>query len=155
MRRYDLPRYMVLPAARPVRDEHAPVGDGLHRPGSADGRRARACGVLVSQNAGSGSLRGGGAPISEFVRLLADFLERPLVDETGLAGPFDFELQFTAERSATPGAAVPGGLGASSTPGDVASIFTAVQEQMGLRLDPSRGSVDVLVVDAIERPSAN
>jgi uncharacterized protein (TIGR03435 family) len=85
--------------------------------------------------------------------LLADFLERPLVDEMGLTGTFDFELRFTVERSATPVAAVPGGLGASAAPGHIASIFTSVPEQLGLRLDPGPGPVDVLVADAIERPS--
>jgi uncharacterized protein (TIGR03435 family) len=51
------------------------------------------CGILVSQGPGSGSLRGGSATIDNFVRLLGDFLERPLNDGTGLTGLFDLELQ--------------------------------------------------------------
>ena len=68
------------------------------------------CGILVSQGPGSASLRGGSATIESFARLLSDFLERPLNDETGLTGTFDLELQFTAPRSSSPGAATPGGL---------------------------------------------
>jgi uncharacterized protein (TIGR03435 family) len=66
------------------------------------------CGVLVSQGPASASLRGGGATIDSFVRLLGDFLDRPLIDESGLTGTFDLELQFSAPRSSMPGAPVPG-----------------------------------------------
>jgi len=111
------------------------------------------CGIMVSQGPGSGSLRGGSATIDNFVRLLGDFLDRPLNDGTGLTGLFDLELQFTAERSSTPGAAVPGGVATASIPDDVPSVFTALREQMGLKLEAEKGRADVWVIDAVSRPT--
>jgi uncharacterized protein (TIGR03435 family) len=113
------------------------------------------CGVLVSQAPTSASLRGGGASFTEFVRLLSDFLERPLIDNTGLDGAFDLELQFTAVRGALPGAASPGGLATAPGTDDIPSIFTAVQEQLGLKLNATTGSAEVLVIDRVTPPSEN
>jgi uncharacterized protein (TIGR03435 family) len=111
------------------------------------------CGILVSQGPGSGSLRGGGATMDAFVRLLGDFLDRPLNDGTGLTGSFDLELQFTAERSSTPGAPAPGGLAAAVGVDDVPSVFTAIREQMGLRLDAQNGPAELWVIDAVSQPT--
>jgi uncharacterized protein (TIGR03435 family) len=111
------------------------------------------CGILVSQGPGSASLRGGAATLENFVRLFGDFLDRPLIDSTGLAGRFDLELQFTAPRSATPGAAVPGGLAAAANPDDVATVFTAVREQLGLALESRRGPAEIWAIDAASIPS--
>jgi uncharacterized protein (TIGR03435 family) len=113
------------------------------------------CGILVSQGPGSGSLRGGAATIESFTRLLGDFLERPLNDETGLTGTFDLELQFTAARSSSPGGVVPGGLSTSASPDDVPAVFTALQEQLGLKLDAQRGRADVWVIDSASMPTVN
>jgi uncharacterized protein (TIGR03435 family) len=111
------------------------------------------CGIMVSQGPASGSLRGGGATIDTFVRLLGDFLDRPLNDGTALRGSFDLEFQFTAERSATPGAPAPGGLPTASSPDEVPSVFTALREQLGLKLDAQRGRADVWVIDAVSEPT--
>jgi uncharacterized protein (TIGR03435 family) len=111
------------------------------------------CGVLVSQAPTSASLRGGGAAFPDFVRLLGDFLDRPVIDNTKLTGTFDLELQFTSTRSAMPGAAVPGGLATAPGPDDVPSIFTALQEQLGLRLNAQSGAADVLIIDRVSPPS--
>jgi uncharacterized protein (TIGR03435 family) len=116
------------------------------------GGRAQ-CGIMVSQGPGSGSLRGGSASIDNFVRLLGDFLDRPVNDSTALTGLFDLELQFTAERSATPGALVPGGLATASTLDDIPSVFTALREQMGLKLDAEKGRADVWVIDTVSQPT--
>jgi uncharacterized protein (TIGR03435 family) len=91
--------------------------------------------------------------MENFVRLLGDFVDRPLNDATGLTGTFDLELQFTAQRSATPGAAVPGGLATAADPDDVPVVFTALQEQLALKLEAQRGRADVLVVDIASLPS--
>ena len=111
------------------------------------------CGILVSQGPGSGSLRGGAATMENFVRLLGDFLDRPVTEETGLTGTFDFELQFTAPRSSIPGAAIPGALAPTANVDDVPTVFTAVQEQLGLKLEAQRGRADVWAVDAASPPS--
>jgi uncharacterized protein (TIGR03435 family) len=113
------------------------------------------CGILVSQGPGSASLRGGGATIDDLTRLLGDFLDRPLNDHTGLTGIFDLELQFTAPPSSTPGGAVPGALAVASGPDEVPIIFTALQEQLGLKLEATRGRADVWVVDSASQPSVD
>jgi uncharacterized protein (TIGR03435 family) len=152
----EMPIYVVR-LARP----DAKLGPNL-RPSSTDciGRPSAVvagkvqCGILVSQGPGSASLRGGAATIENFVRLLGDFLERPLVDQSGLAGTFDLEVQFTASRSATPGGAVPGGL-TTAGPDDIPNVFTAMQEQLGLKLDAQTGVADVWVVDAATPPTVD
>jgi uncharacterized protein (TIGR03435 family) len=113
------------------------------------------CGILVSQAPTSASLRGGGTTMTEFVRLLGDFLDRPLMDETGLTPAFDLELQFAALRSSLPGEPVPGGLGVAGDADQIPNVFTAVQEQLGLRLESRRGVAQILVIDNVSAPSEN
>jgi uncharacterized protein (TIGR03435 family) len=69
-------------------------------------------------------------------------LQRKVVDETGLAGRYDFELKWTPDNVQTPDASAP-------------SLFTAVQEQLGLKLQHRTGPVEVYVIDHVEAPTAN
>ena len=71
---------------------------------------------------------------------------RPVIDRTGLSGAFDFDLEWTS------GPVAPGA-GAGAPADDGPSIFVAVQEQLGLRLEPGRAPFDVVVVDAVQRPT--
>ncbi len=119
---------------------------------AADGKVA--CGLLVSQAAGSASLRGGGQLIADFVRSLGEYVDRPLVDRTGLTGRYDLELQFTADRSALVGAPPPGGLSAT-VDSDIAPLPTALVEQLGLRMQSEMGAVEVLVIDRVSPPAEN
>jgi uncharacterized protein (TIGR03435 family) len=78
-------------------------------------------------------------------------LERPVVNKTGLEGKYDFTLDWSPDLSPTPpmdGAATPN---ASEGP----SLFTAIEEQLGLKLTPVKGPVEVIVIDHIENPSPN
>jgi uncharacterized protein (TIGR03435 family) len=68
-----------------------------------------------------------------------------VLDKTGLAGVFDLNLEFTPDQGASGGQAV----GLDTGP----SIFTAVQEQLGLKLESAKGPVDVVVIDRIEPPT--
>jgi uncharacterized protein (TIGR03435 family) len=71
---------------------------------------------------------------------------RPIIDRTGLTGAFDFDLQWTSGPVApAPGAPLP--------PDDGPSIFVALQEQLGLRLEPGGAPFEVIVVDSIQRPT--
>ncbi len=115
---------------------------------------AVACGMLISQNADSASLRGGGQTMADVLRTLGEYVDRPLVDWTGLTGRYDLELQFTADRSALVGTTAPGGLAATIN-SDIAPLPTALVEQLGLRLESGRGSVEVLVIDRVSRPTEN
>jgi uncharacterized protein (TIGR03435 family) len=83
------------------------------------------------------------ATISDFILGMQFFLDRPLVDQTGLAGRYDFKLRYNSdELHAADANAAP-------------SIFTAVQEQLGLKLEPVKAPCDVFVIDGVDRPSAN
>jgi uncharacterized protein (TIGR03435 family) len=79
-------------------------------------------------------------------------LDRPVVDKTGLTGNFDFDLAWRPDGTQFGGRG--GTLPAASDP-DRADIFTALQEQLGLKLEATRGPGEVLVIDAVEKPSEN
>jgi uncharacterized protein (TIGR03435 family) len=82
--------------------------------------------------------------IPELAQSLMFNVDRPVVDQTGLTGRFDVELKWTADESKAP-------TDASVAPG----LFTAIQEQLGLKLELTKAPVDVLVIDKLERPGAN
>lgn len=92
--------------------------------------------------------------LDRVIRLIsAPRVRRLVVDRTGLAGTFDISLRFRGPEPA-PGAAA-AGLPAPTADPDLVPIETAIQEQLGLKLQPIRESADVLVIDHIERPTAN
>jgi uncharacterized protein (TIGR03435 family) len=77
-------------------------------------------------------------------------LDRPVVDKTGLSGRYDFSLEWTPDESQFSGQ-LPRGAPDSDKPG----LFTAVQRQLGLRLEAVKGPLDTLVIDRLDRPSEN
>ena len=81
--------------------------------------------------------------------MLSSAVSGVVVDHTGLAGTYDIQLRWTPSGLAT--AAVPDAAPVSYTP----SIFTAVQEQLGLKLESTKDPVDVLVIDHVEHPTEN
>jgi uncharacterized protein (TIGR03435 family) len=83
---------------------------------------------------------------------LAQIVRRPVIDRTGLTGMFDLDLAYATEYPAA-GPGPPNGLPPPSL--DAPSIFTAVREQLGLRLESTRSPLDVLVVDHAEKPIEN
>lgn len=79
---------------------------------------------------------------------------RVVIDKTGLTGKYDFDLRWTPAMSmAMKG--MDNGAHASTDQPDAPGLFTALEEQLGLKLEPSRGQVDVVVIDHIEAPTAN
>ncbi|MGC2618972.1 MAG: TIGR03435 family protein [Acidobacteriaceae bacterium] len=78
---------------------------------------------------------------------------RPILDKTGLAGTFDFSLQWTPESMFAHGKAADPAAATDDPPGP--SIFTALQDQLGLKLESQKAPVEVLVIDHVEPPSAN
>ncbi len=91
------------------------------------------------------------ATIGEFASLLQRaILDRPVVDKTGLPGRYDFDLEWAPDETQF-GGDVP----AASAEAPAAPLFSAIQQQLGLRLVATRGPVDTLIVDKAERPSAN
>jgi uncharacterized protein (TIGR03435 family) len=71
------------------------------------------------------------------------FVDRPVVDQTGLIGKYDFSLRYTYDEAK------------STDPDAPPGLFTAVQEQLGLKFEPTKAPVDVFVIDHVEPPSAN
>jgi len=78
------------------------------------------------------------------------FLDRPVLDKTGLAGRYDFDLEWAPDETQLGGDVPAAPPDASSPP-----FFIAMQQQLGLKLEPGRGTIQTIVVDAAERPSAN
>lgn len=89
-----------------------------------------------------------GQPISAFAKLLEPMVGRKVTDNTGLDGNFDIEVTFSDD--AIPGLPPPPpGMRRRETP----SLLTALREQLNLKLESSRGPVEVLIIDAVERPT--
>lgn len=90
------------------------------------------------------TMRTANISMPEFALVLKFFMDRPVVDETGLKGRYDFQLRYTYDDSrAAPESNGPPGL------------FTAIQEQIGLKLEATKAPTEVLVLDAVKHPSAN
>jgi uncharacterized protein (TIGR03435 family) len=106
------------------------------------------CGISV--RAAQGLVVASPASMEQLTRNLVGGVGRIVVDKTGLQGYYDFTLNFAPEAPPQPGA--PAGPGADTT---APSLFTAMQEQLGLKLEPGREPIQVLVIDRAERPAAD
>jgi uncharacterized protein (TIGR03435 family) len=97
---------------------------------------------------GRGAIKAQKATISALADRLGQVLDRPVVDQTGILGTFDFTIEWAPDESA----AAPAAEGGEARPASGGmSIFTAIQQQLGLRLEARRAPVEVLVVDRAER----
>ena len=103
------------------------------------------CGIMGSP----GMIRFGGFPMSQLTTMLSGQSGRMVVDRTGLAGNWEFEMRFAAEQRGQP----PPGVDVPAADPDAPSLFTALQEQLGLKLESTKGPVEVLVVDSVEQPT--
>jgi len=105
------------------------------------------CGI----QGGPGRIKFGGLPVSAFGQAFSGQAGRMVVDRTGLNGSWDFELNFAVEgRGGQIGG--PAGQDAPAPDPNAPSFFTAIQEQLGLKLESTKGPVEVLVIDSIEHP---
>ncbi len=107
---------------------------------------------------GRGSVEGQGVPLDVLIRAISGQLGRPVIDRTGLSGNFDIKLQWTPDPGQAPrpfGDAPPAGVEPPPSDPNGPSIFTALQEQLGLRLESQKGPVDLIVIDRVEKPSEN
>jgi uncharacterized protein (TIGR03435 family) len=93
-------------------------------------------------SSGPRNLTAKGVPIDILTRMLTDLLMEPVLNRTGLTGIFDIKLDFAPLQGP-----------ADDAP--AASLFTAIQEQLGLKLEATKGPVEVLVIDSAEKPDAN
>ena len=121
---------------RPVTGYELRVAAGGHKLPAATGVR----GFFTAR---PGLISGTSRTVAELVNPLRSMVGGPVVDETGLTGSYDLKLEWTPDT------------GTAATASDL-SIFTALREQMGLRLEPSKVTIDVVVVDRVERtPTEN
>jgi uncharacterized protein (TIGR03435 family) len=120
-----------------LQEKRPQIGAGGPSPVAPGGKRP-ACMMMATRT----FLSAGTQTIAQLGSVLQSMVRRPIVDRTGLAGKFDMDLKWAAD--------VAGGASPDASSND-ASIFTAVQEQLGLKLEPSRTPADVVVVDALQR----
>ena len=95
------------------------------------------------------------ATMPSLVRMLSRTVGNVVIDQTGLAGKYDYELQFAPDENVRANMPSPGPTGAPPPESDGLSIFTAVEEQLGLKLEAQKQKVDVVVIDHMEQPTAN
>jgi len=158
----DMPIYALVPARR-----DGTLGPALH-PSTSDCSAAAArsnapsgppaagsapCGIRIG--GGAGTMVAGGASMGQLAGTLMNWVGRMVFDRTGLTGSYDFTLSWTPDQ-------MPQGFGQKVAAGGLApadpngaSIFTAVQEQLGLKLEAQRGPVEVVVIDRAEKPVGN
>jgi uncharacterized protein (TIGR03435 family) len=102
-----------------------------------------------------GALNVRNANMGDFAHLMQSaVLDRPVVDQTGLTGRFDFTLNWTPDDTqfSGMGAKIPPPTDAANAP---PGLYTAIQEQIGLKLEASKAQTDVLTIDHVEKPSEN
>jgi len=124
-------------------------------PGPPPGPPASGAAMNCGMRMGPGTLLAGGMPLSQLASSLSPLVGRVVQDHTGLSGEFDFDLSWTPEQMPQ---GPPPGVNAPPLPPidpNGPSIFTALQEQLGLKLDSTKGSVEVLVIDHVEQPTVD
>jgi len=159
----DLPIYdltaakggLKLPPPKDVECVSFPPGTTPHYvPGKVD------CGYvpLVMERTGL-RMEGSKVHMADVIRELAMALGRPVLDQTGFTGEFDLHLSFVPDDALMgfPGYGGPDDPGGARPASDrnLLNIFAALEEQLGLKLEPAKGPVEVLMVDRAERPAAN
>jgi uncharacterized protein (TIGR03435 family) len=137
----------IVAAAR-ARGGRGPMGPP---PDPGRGGPPPQCGIRI----GPGNMAVGGSPMSQVATSLSMFAGRIVVDKTGLSGSYDFTLTWTPDQMPGAGQRPPGAPEPPPIDPNGASLFTAVQEQLGLKLDSQRGPVAMLVIDRAERPTEN
>jgi uncharacterized protein (TIGR03435 family) len=147
----DLPGYALVLARRDGK-----LGSGIHQSTKdcettgqkpLDSAAAQTEYAACSPQMGLTRMKLGGYSMSFLAGGLKRILEKPVVDKTGLSGTFDIELMWTPDPTM-----LPAGVPAPNVPSGGPSIFTALEEQLGLKLISDRAPVEVLVIDRLSRP---
>jgi uncharacterized protein (TIGR03435 family) len=152
----ELPMFALVVAKKGTKIEEAKPGDRY--PNGIKDLDGRGRGHLMSLR--RGQIIGQGIPVSDLIEMLNDLgLGLDVVDKTGLTGTYDFTLRWTPDQSTPMFRGADGGrqpAGSSPLPDSSGpSLFTAMEEQLGLKLERQKGPVEVLVIDHVEKPSEN
>jgi uncharacterized protein (TIGR03435 family) len=111
---------------------------------------ALGCGMITQR---MGQIRTVALQLENLTRPLASLVGRPVIDKTGLTGRFDMTVEFTADEYQL--AQWPAGIPRPEFATGGPTLFTALQEQLGLKLESQKGPVEVLVIEKAEKPTEN
>jgi len=153
----DLPMYELVVAKGGVKMQASKPADPGDAPPPAPGQLPSPGRHMLMMH-GRGHVESTGTDMPVLARVLSSQLSRTVIDKTGLTGEFDYKLDWTPDDTAA--AMTKGGnpaLGDNAPSPDAAgpSLFTALEEQLGLKLESTKGPVDVIVIDQLEQPTAN
>ncbi len=128
-------------------DQDSPEVNGPSAPGAGPNRGAL--------RFGPGAMTGNAVTFSLFTRYLAQRMDRTILDKTNLSGRYDIQLLWQPGEGENP--LDPGANRVQSAPGDPSrpSIFSALEEQLGLKLESAKSPIAVLLIDSVEHPSEN
>ncbi len=136
------------PKLVPARGGCSPEELAAQRGAGPGGPPPPVCGIQQ----GPGRIRFGNYPLELFARSIGGRVGRAVVDRTGLTGNWEFELEFAPDVQ--PGQLPPGATAPAVDP-DAPNFFTAIQEQLGLKLDATKGPVEVWVIDSVAKPTTD
>jgi len=155
----DLPVYQLSIALAGLRiklaEDQTPVNPlQQNGPVSQNGRMRRGA---LGFTFGGGHIEAAAVPLADFVGLLSGIMDRTIIDKTGLTGLYDIELNWTPDtgQRIEPAGTLPPGIERPPVDPSGPTIYTAMQDQLGLRLQSAKGPVDVLVIDEANRPMEN
>lgn len=131
----------LRPSSKPC--DRTPIGVNVPAP---DPNALPRCGARFTRGTLGQRIEGIGATLDELAQRLSGPARRIVFNRTRLEGVFDFDLEFTPDNNQT---------AADAAPDTGLALFTALQEQLGLRLESASGPVDVLVIQSAERPGEN
>ncbi|HTZ73574.1 MAG TPA: TIGR03435 family protein [Candidatus Aquilonibacter sp.] len=137
----------VAPPGPPDKSRWALPAQGSGPPSLPPGARR------MSIKNGVCTIEGNAEPLSQLTDMLSMQTGRMVLDQTGLKANYDFDLQFAVDSGPGGMPLPPGALGSGSE--TAPSLFSAVQEQLGLRLESTKAPVDTITIDQIEEPTAN
>ena len=137
-------RALMAERAKAAKEGAPPVPPAPPKPGEVP-----PCGM----RGGLGQITAGSTALSNFAQMLGSMLNRPIYDRTNLTGNFDIQLDYTPDQmpQIPPGVTLPPGLTLPSPDGP--SLNTALQEQLGLKLEPQQAPLEVVVIDRVDRPT--
>lgn len=147
----DEPVYFLIIGKNGPKLQEAKTGNALAV--NADGTPARSRILLGTAKGGAEEAQAFSTDMKTLTDLLTRQLTRPVLDKTGLTGLYDFNFEWMPDTTSTPMTDSPNAVPLPGIPG--ASLFTALQQQLGLKLEPGKSPIEMIVIDHVERPSGN
>jgi uncharacterized protein (TIGR03435 family) len=150
----DEPVYFLVIGKNGPKLQHAKTGKTATLL-NADGTPARDSEnmQIIPESEGGQKIQAFSTPMKSLGDWLTRQLSRPVLDKTGLTGAYDFILEWMPDAASTSSPDATNAITLPGIPG--ASLFTALQQQLGLKLEPGKSPIEILVIDHVERPSGN